>query len=319
MFAAWNGSQPEISDLIVQHDPVTLERLPVRKEEVRSVFARWGNRQAVRVVDALPERDGVLDAAAVDKLFVIVHSEMQRLAEEFYHGGRVYELLQPVIAAVRKTGAAKNERLRVVDVGCGIGYTVRWLAARTALAEEGVELVGMDLNSALIKEAQRLADAENLRCRFVHGDAFSRANSGHIYLSTRVLHHFRGEELANFFRRHELPETQGFLYYDFQPSFLAAPGSWFFHVVRMRTGLARHDGVLSAVRVHSAETLVETARAASPGFACGMYGRRIWRTPLPRVFHTLVGLRRELIPEFRRALGRRGGRCPRRTFARRPA
>ena len=294
--------------MIIQHDPVTLERLPVRKAEVRSVFEKFGNHQAIRVIDALPERDGVLDVAAIDKLFVIVHSEMQRLAEEFYHGGRVWELLQAVIAAMRSTGTVSNDRLRIVDIGCGIGYTVRWLAARTPLAAQGVDLVGMDLNSALIREATRLARAENLPCRFVHGDAFSPANSGHIYLSTGVLHHFRGDDLAAFFRRHELPETQAFLYYDFQPSFLAAPGSWFFHVVRMRTGLARHDGVLSAVRVHSADTLVNTARQASPGFASGMYGRKIWRTPLPRVFHTLVGIRRRLIPEFRRALGHRLGR-----------
>jgi SAM-dependent methyltransferase len=312
VFAAWNPSQPEISDLIIQHDPVTLERLPVRKDDVRAVFARLGNRQAVKVVDALPDRAGVLDAEAIDRLFVVVHSEMQRLAEEFYHGGRVWELLQAAIAAIRSagraTGAASSERLRVVDIGCGIGYTVRWLAARTPLAAQGVELVGLDLNSALIREASRLARKEKLPCRFVHGDAFSPANAANIYLSTGVLHHFRGDDLGHFFRRHELAETQAFLYYDFQPSFLAAPGSWFFHVVRMRTGLARHDGVLSAVRVHSAETLVRTARAASPGFACGMYGRKIWRTPLPRVFHTLVGIRRALIPEFRRALGRRTGR-----------
>ena len=222
VFAAWNPSQPEISDLIIQHDPVTLDRLPVRKDEVRSVFAKLGNRQAVKVIDALPARDGVLDAAAIDRLFIVVHSEMQRLAEEFYHGGRVWELLQTVIDAMRATSAAKNERIRVVDIGCGIGYTVRWLAARTSLAAQGVDLVGMDLNSALIQEASRLARAENLPCRFVHGDAFSPANSGHIYLSTGVLHHFRGDDLANFFRRHELPETQAFLYYDFQPSFLAA-------------------------------------------------------------------------------------------------
>jgi SAM-dependent methyltransferase len=307
VFASWNPSQPEISDLIIDHDPVTLERRPVRKSEVRAIFEGFGNSRALRVVDALPDRGGILDSSAIDRLFVVVHSEMQRLAEEFYHGGRVWELLQAVIASIRANTSSKDP-LRVVDIGCGIGYTVRWLAARTPLAEQGVELVGMDLNSALIREATRLAQAENLPCRFVHGDAFSPANSGNIYLSTGVLHHFRGDALAHFFRRHELPETQAFLYYDFQPSSLAGPGSWFFHMVRMRTGLARHDGVLSAVRVHSAETLVSNARTASPGFAAGVYGRRIWRTPLPRVFHTLIGIRRPLIPAFRRALGHRIGR-----------
>ena len=46
MIAAWNPLQPEITDLIIQHDPQTLKRLPVRKAEVFDVFASFGNRKA---------------------------------------------------------------------------------------------------------------------------------------------------------------------------------------------------------------------------------------------------------------------------------
>jgi SAM-dependent methyltransferase len=306
VFAAWNPAQPEISDLIIQHDPATLARLPVRKRDVLEVFAQFRNRQAMRVVEVLPERDGFLDEAAINRLFVTVHWEMQRLAEEFYHGARVYELLQPVIAATRANGY--SGAIRIVDIGCGIGYTTRWLAARTPLAQQGIELTGVDLNSVLVREAERLARAEDLPCRFVHGDAFSAEHSGQIYISTGVLHHFRGPALAGFFARHERPETLAFLYWDFQPSLLAGPGSWFFHVIRMRTALARHDGVLSAVRVHTAAELLAAAQAASAGFASAMYGQKIWRTTLPRVFHALVGLRPALMPEFRKALGLRVSR-----------
>jgi len=38
--------------------------------------------------------------------------------------------------------------LRVVDVGCGLGYVTRWLAAHQVLGP-GVELVGVDMNSVL--------------------------------------------------------------------------------------------------------------------------------------------------------------------------
>jgi hypothetical protein len=31
MIAAWNPAQPEITDLIIEHDPQTLERLPVAR------------------------------------------------------------------------------------------------------------------------------------------------------------------------------------------------------------------------------------------------------------------------------------------------
>jgi SAM-dependent methyltransferase len=306
MFSAWNPAQPEISDLIVQHDPHSLRRLPVRKQELVEVFSRFRNRQALRVIAALPENSGILDDREIDALLLTVHWEMQRLSEEFYHGRRVWELLRCVIAGIRQSGL--RETLRIVDVGCGTGYTTRWLAARISPANCNIELVGMDLNSTLIAEAGRLADAERLPCRFVHGDAFSSEHSGHIYMSTGVIHHFRGDALLEFLGRHEQPGTQAFLHFDFQPWWLAPFGSLFFHYLRMRTALARHDGVLSAARAHDARTLTDAARAAAPGFAAGIYGARIWKTPAPRVFHTLIGLRRNLLPELRRQLGRKAGR-----------
>jgi len=306
VFASWNPTQPEITDLIVRHDPHTLERLPVRKQDVLDVFAEFHNRQAMRALEALSSQDGILNAQEIDRLLVTIHWEMQRLGEEFYHGPRVFAAVSAVVAAIRAQGHLGP--LRVVDIGSGIGYTLRWLAARTPLASRGLELVGVDLNSALIREANRLSRAEKLPCRFVHGDAFSPDHSGQIYLSTGVIHHFRGPALVEFLSRHQRPETHAFLHFDFQPSFLAPYGSWFFHILRMRTRVARHDGVLSAVRAHAAETLVQAARSAAPEFASGMYGVKIWNTPLPRVFHTLIGVRRTLLPHLKVHFGRLASR-----------
>ena len=274
MFPSWNRAQPEITDLIVQHDPETLKRLPVSTASVIDVFSRFGNHKAVRAVRALPGKDGWLDDRGVDAVLVTVHWEMQRLAEEFYHGHRVWGVLSPLIASVRSTGF--RETLRIVDVGCGIGYTTRWLAARIPVAEQNIELIGIDLNLTLISEANRLASAERLPCRFIHGDAFSREHASHIFLSTGVVHHFRGEALPEFLKQHERPETLAFLHFDFQPWLLAPFGSLFFHRMRMRTAIARHDGVLSAARAYDAKTLVGAARTAAPGFASGIYGARIF-------------------------------------------
>jgi 2-polyprenyl-3-methyl-5-hydroxy-6-metoxy-1,4-benzoquinol methylase len=306
MFPAWNPSQPEITDLIVQYDSGTLRRLPVRKQQVLEVFSRFRNRRAFRAVQHLPEKAGILDDREIDALLLTVHWEMQRLAEEFYLGDRVWALLRHVVAAVRKAGIREN--LRILDVGCGIGHTIRWIAANIPLADHNIELIGMDLNATLIAEASRLASAERLPCQFLHGDALSDKHSKHILLSTGVIHHFRGNALLEFLRQHEQPPTLSFLHFDFQPWRLAPFGSMFFHYLRMRTAIARHDGVLSAARAHDARTLTEAARASAPGFACGIYGARIWRTPAPRVFHTLLGVRHELVPELLRELGSRAAR-----------
>src|ERR1700756_5644054 len=129
---------------------------------------------------------------------------------------------------------------------------------------------------------------------------FQEEHSGQIFLSTGVIHHFRGQELLKFLGWHEQPETQAFLHFDFQPWLLAPVGAWFFHYLRMRTAVARHDGVLSAARAHGGQTPRAAGRNELPQFASGIYGAKIWNTPAPRVFHTLVGLRRPLVEEFRR-------------------
>ena len=67
MFASWNPLQPEITDLIVQHDSRTLGRLEVRKQDVLEIFSRYSNRQAMRAVRQLPEMGGILDARAAEK------------------------------------------------------------------------------------------------------------------------------------------------------------------------------------------------------------------------------------------------------------
>jgi SAM-dependent methyltransferase len=301
VFPFLNEAQPEITDLIVSHDPATLARIPVRKQDVLDVFETFHNQRALAAVRTIPERDGFLDLRAVDRLLLTVHWEMQRLAEEFFHGQRVYELLVSVVSALRAQGF--KGPIRVVDVGCGIGYVIRWLAARTSLPAQGVELTGVDLNSTLVREAVRLASAEHLVCSFHQGDAFSPQHAGHIYLSTGFVHHFRGDQLRQLLRRHDLPDTAAFLHYDFHPWLLAPLGSWFFHILRMRTAIARHDGVLSTVRAHRAEVLNDASRSSLPSFSCGIYGANIWGTPVPRVFHTLLGLRPNILPAFRSQLG----------------
>jgi len=297
--------EDEISDLIVRFDAVTLQRLPVRKHDVLTAFTAAGNERAARIVSAMPERDGVLVPEAVDRLLVRVHCEMQRISEEFQHGQRVAELLRPLLEALRVQGVERP--LRVVDVGCGTGFVVRWLAARGGLGAD-VELIGADYNRALVDEAARLAASEGLAAQFVNANVFTLTEPATVFLTTGVIHHFRGPDLVEFFRQHEQPRAAAFLHFDFQPSVLAPFGSWLFHAVRMREPLARHDGVLSAVRAHTAATLLEAARRGSPGYSTAMYSTRLGFLPIPRSFHTLVGVRPGLRAAFMEKLGQRADR-----------
>lgn len=282
---------PEISDTIVDFDPVTLSRRPVYKQSVINNFLSQQNTAAAAIVERITaDADGMLDPEAVDRLLVTVHCEMQRLSEELQQGRRVAQLLNSILQAIPQSDSAGTQR--VVDVGCGSGYVIRWLAAHKAVSDN-VELIGADYHSALINEACRLAELENLRCQFVVANAFNLKQPATVYLSTGILHHFRGPGLVELFKLHQGGETQAFIHFDFHPSVLAPFGSWLFHIVRMREALARYDGVLSAVRAHRAEELLAAARSGAPNFVSAVYGTKLWGLPIPRAFHCLVGIRSE--------------------------
>lgn len=293
---------PEISDRIIAFDSETLARRPVTKQALEEEFLDIGNAKAARIVGNLPALDGILDPDFADALLVRAHCEMQRISEEFQHGRRVAELLNPLMRALRDDGFEGT--VRIVDIGCGTGFVVRWLTAKAALDDRDFELLGVDYHPALVKEAQRLAQAESLSCNFIVANAFRLAQPATIYLSTGILHHFRGDGLVDLFKQHNRAETCGLVHFDFHASVMAPFGSWLFHVVRMREALARHDGTLSAVRAYGSQELLAAARTGAPGFSTAIYGTRLWRMPIPRVFHALVGI----LPKYHKAFVRNMGR-----------
>ncbi len=287
----------EISDLIVDYDPRTLVRRPVRQAEVVRRLEASGDAWGARFVGALPAKDGVLDEATCDAILVRAHTELQRLSEEFLQVDRIRRILSPLLTALRSRQVPGP--YRIVDVGCGTGYLVRALAAFGRLGRD-VKLLGCDMNVALVRHARALADEEHLDCELFAANAFTLAEPAHVFLSTGVLHHVRGDELARFFEGQRA--AQAFIHFDTQPSWLSPIGSWIFHQARMREPLVRHDGVVSAARTHSRATLLRAA--ASTGFTCRSFdGASSWWEVLVRPLHAVIGVRAELFPTFEGALG----------------
>ncbi|MBK9386179.1 MAG: class I SAM-dependent methyltransferase [Planctomycetes bacterium] len=288
----------EISDLIVDCDPETGERRDVLRAEVVARLRASGQHRAARLVLRWPATDGVLDRAHCDVVLLRAHVEMQRLSEEFLQGDRMRLLLEPMLAALRAGGV--RAPYRVLDIGCGLGYVVRALAASGGLGRD-VELLGCDLNRALVDRAEALAREERLDCRFVRGDAFRLEAPAHIYLSSNALHHFHGAALTQFFAQQR--SACGFLHYDVQPSPFSALGAWLFHRSRMRKPLARLDGCVSAARAHAAATLLAAARRADGPLVGTFDAARSFLSVILRPMQCVVGVQRELAPAFLRELG----------------
>ncbi len=101
----------EISDVIVDYNPDTLERCPVHKEAaLERLRAGGAGRAAIRIVERLPDVEGTLDPDVVDALLVSAHAELQRLWEEFLIGARVKALLLALVRAIdQDRGGTAND------------------------------------------------------------------------------------------------------------------------------------------------------------------------------------------------------------------
>lgn len=288
---------PELSDLILDTDPDTLERRPVSRAAVRMVLDGHGMRSARRILDRIGGGD-TLDTTEVDGILVRSHAELQRLAFEFRNGERLVMLLRPLVDVLR----GGDRRIRIVDIGCGMGFLLRWLAAHGRLGAE-VELVGCDFNPTLISTARALADEERLDVEFRVANAFTLERPADVYISSGVLHHFRGDDLGRFFAMQAQTGARAMLHLDIKHSWAAPLGAWIFHRARMREPLARHDGVLSAIRAHPREALVSASTGSGRPLLYALFDGRPSPLPILRTLNVVVGIEAARADAYVAALG----------------
>jgi SAM-dependent methyltransferase len=281
----------EITDVLWQADEDG-RPVPVVRAEAASLLAERGQQRAARIVERMPAAAGFLDARSVDDLMLRVHCELQRLSEELQLARRIADLLAPLVARIRPAGG--SAAVRVVDVGCGVGYVVRWLAATSALGP-GIELVGVDLNATLVGAAARLADRESLDCRFVRGNAFDPGvavadGPRTVVISSGLMHHLPAAGLTGFFAAQAALDVAAFAHWDIAPCGWSTLGAWVFHQARMREPISRHDGVMSARRAHPAAALLAAAQAGAPDYRARVLEGGRWHPRAIDVLRPLLGV-----------------------------
>jgi SAM-dependent methyltransferase len=139
--------------------------------------------------------------------------------------------------------------LRIVDVGCGYGDTLRRINAWAAKSRIDVTLTGIDLNPDAIRAAREATSAEQ-RIDWMVGDALSDSFTGDtdVILSTLLTHHLPDPKIVRFLRWVEETAQRGWFINDLhrQP----VP----YHLFRLWArfsnlhAFVRHDGPVSIRR-----------------------------------------------------------------------
>lgn len=281
----------EITDLLWEWDGHGASR-PALAADITASLVGHGQRRAARIVARMPSSRGTVDADYLDALALRVHCELLRLNEELQFGRRVQSHLAPILAALR---ASSSDAIRIVDLGCGLGYVLRYLAADPGLGRD-IQLVGVDQNTALIMRARELARRERLTCEFICGDAMrpeeAIEDAGRtIVISSGLMHHLPARSLPDFFAAQARLGVAAFAHWDIAPCIWSTIGAWIFHQARMREPVSRHDGVISARRASPAATLESAAQAGAPNYNPQVLDGPPWHSRSLDVLRPVIGFR----------------------------
>lgn len=156
--------------------------------------------------------------------------------------------LQGIKSLIKNIDASRE--LTIVDVGCGNGDMLRYIAQFGKSNSFKFKLIGIDANAFTIKHAQNLSsnfDSISYKCEDIFNDDFQNLKYD-ILLCTLTLHHFKDEEILNLMKVFYSNSKIGIVINDLHRSKVAYR---LFQLICMIFGLNRmskYDGLISILR-----------------------------------------------------------------------
>lgn len=185
------------------------------------------------------------------------YEELRACLHDIARVNRLTFAHRPTLSWLRKAVAkrpAGSKPLRVVDVGCGYGDTLRMVAAWAARRGIAVTLTGIDLNANAIRAA-REATPPTQPIKWVVGDALSQRATvnADVIMCTLLTHHLEDAQVVRFLRWMEQTAQCGWFINDLHRQ--AVP----YHLFRLWARFTnwhpfvKHDGPVSIRRSFVAE------------------------------------------------------------------
>jgi 2-polyprenyl-3-methyl-5-hydroxy-6-metoxy-1,4-benzoquinol methylase len=131
------------------------------------------------------------------------YGELRACLHDIARVNRLTFAYRPTISWIEALVAGRESSgpLRVVDVGCGYGDTLRRIGAWAAARGIPVTLTGIDLNPDAIRAAKEATPSAQ-RIEWIVGDALSDATSGEIdvVVCSLLTHHLTDPQIVQFLR-----------------------------------------------------------------------------------------------------------------------
>ncbi|WP_349369627.1 methyltransferase domain-containing protein [Salinarimonas sp.] len=156
---------------------------------------------------------------------------------------------RPVLGFVERAARAHpGRRLRVVDLGCGYGDTLRALAALGRRRGLALDLEGIDLSPNAVAAARAATDPADAVAYRV-GDALAEEGARpDLIVSSLVAHHLADADIVALLDRMERRAGIGWLVNDLRRSRLSFHGFRALAAAMRWHPFVRHDGPLSIAR-----------------------------------------------------------------------
>jgi SAM-dependent methyltransferase len=206
-----------------------------------------------------------------------------RAMRDVARSNRLFGGTRAVLRELRGISAELPPRVRLIDVGTGLGDIPA--AARAALARRSVEVeaIGVDASESLLRAARHVlqgtivADARRLPIADGAAD---------IVTCSQVLHHFFDADLRTLIAEMHRISRGWVIVGDLQRSWLAAGGFWLASSALRFHEVTRMDGMTSVLRGFEPDELgqlVRDATGATPIVRRGAFWRltATWRTRAP--------------------------------------
>ncbi len=148
------------------------------------------------------------------------------------------------------TGQYTNNTLTIIDIGCGDGEMLRQCAQWAHKKGVNVNLIGIDANAHILKEAEKRSE-EIKNTTFKVVNVFAEKEilpEFDIALCTLFLHHFKEPQIEDLLNRLTGKAKVGVVVNDLHRSFWAF---WLFRLyglLFLKSRIARHDGLVSVAR-----------------------------------------------------------------------